>query len=285
MNIEELQKQIDQEVHKMNHRPVAEFEGYSPYEMTQILYFTFGPDSPIQLQKLSDDEYKSIPVLNQTKYLTDLIKKNGEIKLTKKGFLPVKIVSELYHQGFLEDPDIRDGISKLYKESDSMAITLTRILIDITGLTKKRKGRLSLTKSSEKSLSDNHALLQLILLTFATKFNWAYFDGYGENRIGQLGYGFSLILLSKYGHEKRLDTFYAQKYFDAFPNLLTSVKPTYGTLESYTANCYSIRTFDRFLNYFGLIRIEKENNRFDARRYILKTDLFDKLIKCTPHKE
>jgi hypothetical protein len=283
MDLKDIQRHIGQVMNEQNNRSIPEFEGYSPFEMHQILHFTFGKDSPIQLQKLSDTDYKRIPILNQIKYLTDLINKNGEIKLTNKGFLPTKIVSGLYNQGYLKDEHIEKGISKLYKETDSMTINLTRILIELGGLARKRNGKLILTKTSRKILEDNHELLQMILLTFATKFNWAYYDGYGENQIGQLGYGFSLILLSKYGQEKRLDSFYAERYFKAYPQLLESIEPDYDTLERYTARCYSIRTFERFLGYFGLIKIDKQRRGLDSITYITKTDLFDRLIKCTPH--
>ena len=283
MDLNDIQRHIDRVMYEQNNRSIPEFEGYSPFEMHQILHFTFGPDSPIKLQKLSDSDYKKIPILNQIKYLTHLIDKNGEIKLTKKGFLPTKIVSELYGQRFLKDEHIEKGISKLYKETDSMTVNLTRILIELAGLTKKRNGKLSLTKTSKKLLEDNEKLLRHILLTFATKFNWAYYDGYGENQIGQLGYGFSLILLSKYGHTKQLDSFYAEKYFKAYPQLLDSIEPTYGTLESYSTRCYSIRTFERFLDYFGLIEIDEKVKGLNSIKYITKTDLFDRLIKCTPH--
>jgi len=283
MDLKDIQRHIDQVMNEQNNRSIPEFEGYSPFEMHQILHFTFGKDSPIQLQKLSDSDYKKIPILNQIKYLTDLIDKNGEIKLTNKGFLPTKVVSDLYQQKFIKEYHIEKGISKLYKETDSMTINLTRILVELCGLVKKRNGKLSLTKNSKKILADNHELLRLILLTFATKFNWAYYDGYGENQIGQLGYGFSLILLSKYGHESQLDSFYAERYFKAFPQLLDSVEPNYGTLERYTARCYSIRTFDRFLDYFGLVNIEEQGKWLDSITYITKTDLYDELIQCTPH--
>jgi hypothetical protein len=251
--------------------------------MHKILHFTFAIDSPLELQKLSDTDYKNIPILNQIKYLTDLIDKNGDIKLTNKGFLPTKIVSDLYDQGFLKDEHIDNGISKLYKETDSMTINITRILIELAGLTKKRNGKLSLTKSAQKLLGDNEALLRQLFLTFTNKFNWAYYDGYGENHIGQFGYGFSLILLSKYGQTKRLDSFYAEKYFKAYPKLLDSLEPTYGTLENYASRCYSIRFFDRFLEYFGLIRIEEDKKGLDSIKIITKTELFDKLIKVQPH--
>ncbi|WP_132796079.1 hypothetical protein [Tenacibaculum skagerrakense] len=270
-------------MNEQNNRPIPEFEGYSPFEMHKILHFSFAIDSPLELQKLSDTDYKNIPIINQIKYLTDLIDKKGDIKLTNKGFLPTKIVSDLYNQGFLKDEHIDNGISKLYKETDSMTINITRILIELAGLTKKRNGKLSLTKSAQKLLEDNEALLRQLFLTFTNKFNWAYYDGYGENHIGQLGYGFSLILLSKYGQTKRLDSFYAEKYFKAYPKLLDLLEPTYGTLENYASRCYSIRIFDRFLDYFGLIRIEEDKKGLDSIKNITKTELFDKLIKVRPH--
>lgn len=284
MDLEELQRHFDKIIHEQNNQSVSDFEGYSPYEMTQILYFTFEPESPVKLQKLSDSDYQKIPIFNQVKYLTELIDKAGEIKLTNKGFLPTKIVSELYQQGFLKEELIENNITKLYKETDSITINLTRILLELSRLTKKRNGKLSLTKFGEKIISANDRLLKTIIDTFTNKFNWAYYDRYGENQIGQLGWGFSLILLSKYGTEKRLASFYAEKYFKAYPQLLESIEPVYGTLESYSTDCYSIRTFDRFLDYFGLINIENEGKGFNLKKYITKTDLFDKLIKCTPHK-
>ena len=283
MDLKDIQRNIDQVMNEQNNRPIADFEGYSPFEMHKILHFTFAIDSPLKLQKLSDTDYTKIPILNQIKYLTDLIDKNGEIKLTKQGFLPTKIVSELYSQGFLKDEYIEKGISKLYKETDSMTINLSRILLELAGFIKKRNGKLSLTKSSEKILGNNEELLRQIFLTMTNKFNWAFYDGYGENQIGQLGYGFSLILLSKYGRERRLDSFYAERYFKAYPRLLDSIEPNYGTLERYSTNCYSVRTFDRFLNYFGLINIEEERKGLDSIKYISKTDIYDRLIKCTPH--
>jgi hypothetical protein len=283
MDLKDIQKKIDKVMHEQNNRPIPEFEGYSPFEMHQILHFTFGDQSPVKLQRLSDADFQRIPILNQVKYLTRLVDKAGEMKLTNKGFLPTKIVSDLYQQKFLTDEYIEKGFIKLYKETDSMTINLTRILIELAGLTKKRYGKLSLTKSSKKILADDYALLRLIFLTFATKFNWAYYDGYGDNHIGQLGYGFSLILLSKYGQVKRQNSFYADKYFKAFPQLLDSNEPDFETLERKSSRCYSLRTFERFLDYFGIIKIDKEGTGFDKINYITKTGLYDKLIKCLPH--
>lgn len=117
--LEELQEYLDQFMNQRNSRGLNEFEGYSPIEMQHILYDTFGDKSPIRLQKLKDEDYQSIPILNQVKYLARLISNAGELKLTKLGFLPTKVVSDLYGQRFMKEYDIESNISKLYKETDS----------------------------------------------------------------------------------------------------------------------------------------------------------------------
>ena len=277
--LNELQGHIDQFMKEQNNRPVPKFEGYSPAEMQHILYDTFGEKSPIKLKKLTGDDYKQIPILNQIKYLAEIISRTGEVKLTKLGFLPSKVVTELYDQGFMKEYQFERGISKLYKEMDSTGVHVARVLLEISGLAKKRNNKLSLTKKGEKILSDDFQLCQLILKTFGEKFNWAHLDGYGENQIGQLGFGFSLILLNKYGHQKRIDKFYKEKYFNAFPMLLEGISyPTYTTQEKYAGHCYSLRTFDRFLSFFGGVVIEQKRG-MDAEKFIVKGDVFDKMFE------
>lgn len=284
MDLKDIQNLLDRMMNEHNSRTLPEFEGYSPAEMYHILHFTFEPQSPISLQKLCDKDYKKVPMLNQMKYFMNLIMEDGDIKLTAKGFLPTKIVKNIYEQEYLEEVHIKSEISRLYKESDSITVNLTRLLAEMMGLTKKRYGKLSLTKKGEKIVTEDGKLLELILKTMTGKFNWAYYDGYGDNQIGQSGFGFSIILLNKYGSTKHQDRFYAEKYFKAFPNLLQQDFPNqYASQITNASNCYSLRTFDRFLDYFGLIKIEKADKSWNADKYIIKTELFNKLVKIRPH--
>ncbi len=281
--MDEIQKHIDQIMNEQNNRGIPDFEGYSPTEMQFILYDTFGKNSPIQLLELSEPDYNNIPILKQIKYLLKIIDEKGELRLTAKGFLPTKIVSNIYDQEFIKDEMIESGISKLYKETDSMSINLTRILSELSGIVKKRNKKLSLTKKGKKELNDNRKLFENIITTFGTRFNWAYYDGYGNNQIGQLGFGFSLILISKYGSEKREDSFYSKKYLSAFPLLIEQIEPSnFRPREKQASDCYSLRTFDRFLDYFGIIKIESEA-KWNSKKFIKKTELYDKLIKVRPH--
>ena len=117
--LEEINKYLEKIQNERNSRGLPDFEGYSPIEMQLILFDTFGNNSPIQLIELCDADFKKIPLLNQIKYSLQLVNDSVELKLTAKGFLPTKIVSDIYNQKFIKDEMIESGISKLYKETDS----------------------------------------------------------------------------------------------------------------------------------------------------------------------
>lgn len=286
--MEDLNRKIGELMHAQNNAPRADFEGYSSFEMHNILHFTFENNSPIKLNSLSSDEYSQIPIFRQVKRLAEIIKKNGQIKLTTAGYLPVKIVQELYPLG-VPDDIIESGISKLRKEVDCTPVHLARILAEVAGITKRRKGILTLTVAGAKIITDDSKLFDSIFKGLCQKFNWHYFDYYADDvqsgTIGQLGFGFSLILLSKYGDMERSDRFYANKYFKAFPAMLENVQPTYSTVQDYCFNCYCLRTFERFLYHFGLVEIKKGKRFNGEETYVKKTPLFDKLVSLIPHRE
>jgi hypothetical protein len=280
--LEELQNELDRLAEKQNNTDLPEFEGYSPNEMHQILYQPFTDGNPIEFNKLSDEEYLKIPIIKQVLYLANIIMNAGELKLTQKGYLPVKVVGELCDQKFLPD-EYHSYPIKVKKESDSEHTFLARGLLEQSGIIKKRYNKLSLTKSGEKLLTDTQKFFRKIWDTYTIKVNWAYFDGYTEEPVGQFGYSFSLILLQKYGQELKLDKFYGDKYYDAFPMIYQDYAPEpYSDPITTNIRCYSIRTFDRFLYYFGLIEIEQE--RWDADKFIRKAELFDRLIRVRKPK-
>lgn len=263
---------------EINNRPIDDLDGISPTQMHHLLYDTFGQNSPLELRTIGESDYLRIPIFNQVQYLSQLIANNKEIRLTQKGFLPVSIVADIYSQGYMKDEHIESGISKLYKETDSIVIHLPRILIELMGIVKKRNGRLSLTKKAEKIINNKPEMLWLLFDTFANKFNWAYFDGYGQNPIGQFGIGFTLTLLSKYGNQPNPESFYAKKYFTAFPELMLTIESNeYNTHEYQALRCYALRTFSRFLDFFGIIRIDSKKP-FEENADVSKTELFDKLL-------
>ena len=282
---EQLEALIEARIKQMNEQAMQAFEGYTPLDMDALLYRLFQPDCPVQLGPLTEEEVAQVPMFQLVKHLMKAIETSGELKLTATGALPVKLVKDLYEKGFIEEELIAKGIGKLAREQDAMSIHLARILVEMSGLAKKRIGKLSLTKQGQKALSDHNLLLKTILVTFCTKFNWAYFDGFGDNNIGQLGCGFTMVLLSKYGTEKRPASFYGSKYFLAFPRLAEGLQESpYDSVEERLQRCYEVRTFPRFLHYFGIIEIVevKKEGKYFPELHITKTGLFDRLIRCSP---
>jgi len=220
----------------------------------------------------NDNDISDIPLIKQIRFFITQVDRSKGIKLTKADNLPPLIVKELYQQEILKDYAIDHGITKLSKETDCNVIVLTRILCELSGLIKKRNGILTATKKADDIVGSNKLLL-LIFSRFTDRFSWAFFDGYQNDSIGQFGWWDSLALISQHGDIPRNSKYYAEKYFEVYPHLLT-LKSYDGTIDA-NYSCYSVRTFDRFLDYFGFTETT-EKKMLDS--VVKKTDLFDKFI-------
>jgi hypothetical protein len=236
------------------------------------------------MKKLKAEDYRRIPILNQVKYLINRIAEEGEMKLTSRGYLPVKLVKDIYDQGFMTDFSIEQFGETLRKELDSNTVHLGKVIAEISGLTKKRRGKISLTKKGERFRTDDFKLLKTIWRCFTVEFNWQYFDRYSSPEIGPRGYAFSLILVSKYGDTKHEANFFSKKYFDAFPQMIEMVEfnPEFFSQKEKAFSCYELRTFSRFMDFFGLVKVEKNEKRFNQPCIVKKKPLFDLLFKIRP---
>ncbi len=254
-SIDDLNKMLGEKMTTINSRPVADFEGLSPDKMHQLLHFPLGEASPIRLKLLSAEQYHQIPLFNQVLWLLREIEGAGGIKLTQAGYLPVRVVKDLYAQGFITDNYVELGHQKLNKEMDSRSVHMTRILVELSGLVRKQHGKLVLVKSKMNIVNNNKALFDVIFHTFTEKFSWAYLDMYHSEQFAQFGWGFSVFLLSKFGDVERDAAFYAKKYIKAFPMLINDFGGVYMSPEEMAVHAYTYRTFELFLNYFGLVEL------------------------------
>lgn len=280
----DIYKQIETEVLLRNSSPVADFENLSPTSFHFILYDTYNENSPVHFQKNIDNEtLDKVSLFRVAEEFLKIIEREKFIKLTPLGALPKKVMVELYDKKYIYDESIESGITKLWKEQDCIAILNTKIVTEIAGITKKINGKMTLTKKGILFLKfeNRQIFFELFLSTFADKFNWGFNDYYPQKPIGQIGWTFTIYLLEKYGKEFQSESFYAEKYLKALPDLLNEFE-TGGliTQEQQFKHCYGVRTFERFLEWFGLVETDRKiRKKYFEELNIKATEILTKLFK------
>lgn len=266
-----------------NNSPMSDFGGLSPIAMYHLLYNPLGDKSPVQFRDNIDDEtLDQIPLFRIAEEYLKIVQRDKQIKLTPLGALPRKVVIELYDKKFLTEDHIEQGIIKLWREEDSIAIRCARLIAGFAGFVKKANGKITLTKAGAKLLETNNRLqiFKQFFKTFTDKFLWSFNDGYIEEPVGQLGWAFSVIMLDKFGDQPRTASFYADKYLKAFPKFITFFYHDYTTVERQFLGCYAVRTFDRFFLWFGLVTVDKKKAYPDLDNDEFKrTDLVKSIFK------
>jgi len=221
-----------------NNIPQPDFEGFSPKQMYQIIHFPFEDSCPIKINK--EIPIEDSPIFKIALDLLLILKEN-KIKLTQKGNLPIKIV------------------------------------LQISGLTKKQRGVLSLTKRGHSLLKqeDYTGLFFEFLKAYSQEFNWGYSDYIDSENVGQLAFLYSLFLLNKYGDEYRTVDFYTDLYLRAFPLFLTQFE------EKNVRYAYEGRFVNKFSEWFGFAETKMDNssNPLVAKILIRKSNLLRALMK------
>lgn len=273
---------IDNEVFKYNNSPSEKLSGLTPFQTHEIIYNPLGENSYIKFSsQINYEILNQIPFFRISEELLKIIKREGFIKLTPLGALPKKFLVELYDFKFIVDKSIENGIYKLHREEDCISIKTARIVCQSTNLVKKSNGKLLLTKNGERCLKEENRveLFKIIYLIFTEKFNWAYNDGYAAEPVGQYGYLFSIYLLKRFGVKENVANFYSNKYLQVFEKFLTLFNEDYATPERQFNNCYNLRTFERFTEWFGLIKITGKRDILNDEDYkVSKSELLDKVF-------
>jgi hypothetical protein len=266
--IDDLNKKVQIAIDEYNNAAITDFQGLSPQQMYDLLYKNWGENIiSINPQKLDGSD---IPFIQQIRYLINLVNDAKEIKLTSRGYLPPSIVKDIYSQRFISDMMIELGTTKLIKETDVDNIVVMKIICIMSGLIKKRQNKISLTHNAIKKIYSIDFFDKIFEVVFR-KFNWAYFDPFDDEPIGQFGNNYTLYLLHKYGDKWKKDVSYADLYFKAFPEFKMK-DDGYRSLDI----IYIVRTFRDILRLFGLIEYE---NKKIAIGNIRTTDLFRKYIE------
>lgn len=248
-----------------------------PQTIERIIYTAFTPNGAVSICRLDEADFEKIPIMRQILCLSEFIRSGGgKLKLTPNGYLPLKVVKEMYLKGII-DPFYDLYPNNRMTELEARFVSMARDIACKSGILRKMNNSLHITKKGEKLLADKQQLLEMLINYFVYKFDIRYYDGYRNEEEG-LGYrdaGLSVVVFNSL--LKQLDgvtatgSYYANVYFSIFPWMY---------LSRTSENCYIFRTFQNFMEWFGMVSTKRTFDREKIRDIvtITPTELYYKMI-------
>jgi hypothetical protein len=260
VNMDDINRHLGEIMHAQNAAPKPNFNGFSSEQMHQMLNRPLEVGCPVQLRRLTDEQMEQIPVMRQALHLMNELSEK-EMKLTAQGYIPPKMVAELYELG---SHSWSTDWYKQKSEPKTEEVQVLRVVLKECGLIKTRAGKLSLTAKGKQLLVDHNELLRTMILFLFWDYNTGWLDSFEDNKVGNLGRLYSLWLLHHYGEDWRNTGFYADEYSKAFPMLNAGY-------------AYEYRVFNRLFRFIGLCEIN-ESDEFKGKNWggkARKTELLD----------
>ncbi|WP_159478396.1 hypothetical protein [Dyadobacter sp. 3J3] len=268
---------------KINNKGLDDFDGLSPGQMHFLLNAPFETESLISIKRDLDSHLDKVPLFKLLELLLSEIDNTKALKLTAKGNLPVRICELLHSQDLIQWEFIK-YVKRISEEDIPYIWPLKQYLLDI-GIVKKRNNCLSLTKQGEKFMQAPATLrFDSLLNYFSNQFHWGnFYDLDDSGKCGQLGWAYSLLLVSRYGSQPRESEFYSLKWMSAFEKELWQAHQTGNEKEAlvFYHRAYAVRFFECFGNWFGLVKIERRlpGEHIFKELLITKSELFDNILE------
>lgn len=260
VDLNDINRHLGEIMHAQNSAPKLNFNGFSSEQMHLMLNRPLEAGCPVQLRQLTEEQIARIPLMRQALHLMNALS-GKEVKLTTQGYIPPKMVAELYELG---SHSWNSDWYKQRSEPKTEEVQVLRVVLKECGLIKARLGKLSLTAKGKQMLTDHNELLRTTIMFLFRNYNTGWLDLYEDNEVGNVGRLYSLWLLHHYGADWRNTGFYADKYSKAFP-MINAEKG------------YEYRIFNRLFRFIGLCEISEsdEFKGLDWGRKTRKTELLD----------
>jgi len=263
VDIDSINQHLEEMMTVQNNAPAVYFNGFTPQQMHKMIYSPLEDGCPVQFRTLADNQIAEIPIMRQVLSLMTILA-NGELKLTAQGYIPPKIVNELYQIG------THSWSTEWFKQKNEPKVEevqVLRVVLKECGLIKTRTGKMSLTAKGKSLLSKQNELLHTVMLFLLRDYNTGWLDAYDDMEVGNVGRLYSLWLLHHFGNQWRNTNFYANEYFSAFPTMIND-------------DIYGYRIFNRLFRHIGLCQINEraEDRGHEFGHKVIKTDLLDKVF-------
>lgn len=267
--------------------PASDFLGLKPDQVHELLQSPLDCPSvfkPLINAEAVNLELDTAPVIRMAKVLVEEIGDKG-IRLTGKGNLPLRQVNAMVAAGGENVVLPMAGYGSVRSEEEVLAISLTRLLLDIAGYTKKLKGRLLLKKTAAAGLAKHGwpRVYEDILSAALSRLNWGWMDHYeGMEDVQYIG-PFCFWLLSEKGGEWLPMRDYLNDMLKAFPRLPLAAYPVSYMSEEQQAEWVLYSRMIRLYQLLGLIELNPEHARFreEGQQMMRRTMLFEGLFVRT----
>ena len=282
-SIEEVQALADSFMQQRNQQPLDDFQGLSSEHVHRMLHFPFDTPAFFSFPETLSSEPEA-PILHLIQAISAAIDEKG-LKATAKGNLPLKLCKQA-KVDYLQYLPAGDYLHRMNisSEEDFENLHTARILMELSGLLRKTKGRFFLTRKYQQlnGKTGLAGLYPLLFKTYCQKFNWAFRDGHEEIPFIQQSFLFSLYLLKLHGDDWKPFFIYEDYFLQAFPMVIDEGEPLpYRSAEDEVRHCYSLRTLNRFLHFMGLASIEliPSDKPFSRDYQIRKLPLLESVVR------
>jgi hypothetical protein len=285
-SLEEANAFLSQHMQRFNQAPKDDFDGLSPEQMHRFLHFPFDTPQMVSFPSCLDVTPEA-PILAIFGLLIEGLGDEG-VKATSTGNLPRKLCRDIA-MAYLGEEKYRENyrFGELRSEPEFFDLHVTRLVSGLCGFVRKYKGKFIISRECRKLMGKHGpaGIYPRLFREFATRYNWAYRDGWQENPFIQQSFLFSLYLLKRHGTDRQTSRFYEDWFLRAFPTVLREVSPLgeYYSPEQILRRCYSLRCLESFACFLGLVEIQRDSDqRYNDNFSLRKLPLLDHVVQFHP---
>lgn len=252
--------------------PPVDFDGLSPDAVHKLIYTPFdAPDVVSFAEELGGSH--SAPVLRVLEEVIKAIDAGGKIGPIATGAFSRPFTRHM--APMLWSDHTYDMIRRTQlpgKEMDLSALHVSRLWLEMAGILRVYKRRFIIARKYRSILKAKGAcgVYPHLFRVAAEEYNWAYADGYPEQRVIQQFFAFSLRTLARYGDVPRPSEFYSDAFARAFPTALD---------EEWGARAHTHRTFGHFAWLLGLVTITRADHHWQTPDVYEATPLFREFVR------
>ncbi|MCB1659855.1 MAG: SEC-C domain-containing protein [Pseudomonadales bacterium] len=259
LTMEELNVLMQHKMNERNNQPNPDFCGLSSHQVSNWLYAPFNELKDIKITTPHD--VSASPVMRYLALMLDEAMQNdGSFKATIRGNLPAKLVkqaSELLPQFAVAKYNTNISLSEFAGSNEDKfnALHYTRVLAEIAGIIHRKSGCYHVKKAAQKQYQTQGitTFFMPMLEAATSKFNWGYFDIWGDDIDMRLFWVFMLWRVQTHGSLDAL----VDEVCTAFPDVLHQYAPKqYTTRNEQFRACMECRFINRFLAYWGFATLD-----------------------------